>query len=131
MMGARQATFVACLAILVYHGSLNRPQSVLAEAPSEQSVCCGARQIALQASKADPQGKKAKSKRITPRLKPAELRQLRLPDVRITSATHHKANKAVNVNNAGRRLGPIGVAHVDVEGLIGGTIRTAAAGRME
>ena len=90
-MRTRQATLVACLAILLHHGSTNGPQSFLAGEP--------------------------------PRLKPGALKRLRLPDVRITSAMHHEAKKAANADNAGRFLGPISVAHVDVEGLIGGTIR--------
>ncbi len=121
-MGTRQATLIACLAILVHHGSMKGPQSSLAGAPPEQPVCCGAGPVGIKTSPRDSHGE-ATSTWILPRLKPAALRQLRLPDIRITSATHHEANKAVNVDNAGRRLGPIGVAHADVEGLIGDTIR--------
>jgi feruloyl esterase len=57
------------------------------------------------------------------RLTVAAVKGLRLPDVRILTAVHHEANKAAIGNNAGRRLGPIGVAHVDVKGIIGGVIR--------
>lgn len=57
-------------------------------------------------------GESAKSTlQVAPRLKPADIQKLRLPDVRITSAAHYGT----------KRLG-IKVPHVQVNGMIGGTI---------
>ncbi|MEO2018713.1 MAG: tannase/feruloyl esterase family alpha/beta hydrolase [Fuerstiella sp.] len=122
-MRTRRATLVTCLAIVVHHVSTTSPPSWLAAAPPEQSVCCSTGPVVITTSTPASERTQETSHRISPRLKPAALQQLRLPDVRITSATHHEANEAANVDNLGRSLSRIGVAHVDVEGLIGGTIR--------
>ena len=51
--------------------------------------------------------------RVAPRLKLAQIKQLRLPDVRITSALHYESNAT----------GRVSEAHVAVQGAIGGTIK--------
>ena len=56
---------------------------------------------------------------VAPKLQPEEIQQLRLPDVRISTAVHREAKPA-----GGRRANPqqAVVAHVEVRGVIGGTI---------
>ena len=101
---------VALLAIL--------SQAVAVRAQKEQPLCCGAKQVTSEGS-SDSQQQNPQNARVTPRLKPAEIKQLRLPDVRITSAIHHEGSNDANATGRDQ----VSVAHVEVEGVIGGTIQ--------
>lgn len=99
--------------ILWGQGVLRAQESAAAQSAQRLASCCGGQQAVGVASSSDSGGQES---RVGPRLRPSDLAQLRLPDVRITSAVHH-------AGHPGRVGGRINVSHVDVKGTIGGTIR--------
>jgi len=101
----------AWLTILLHASVGLAQQPAVAHRPQqEQPLCCGAVLVASEKS-SDTRQPNQRTARVAPRLKPGDIKQLRLPDVHITSAAHYGV----------RRIG-IRVPHVQVNGMIGGTI---------
>jgi len=103
---------VVWFVILLQPSVAQEQQSAVAVETQEQAICGGANQPGVDSS-SDSDRQDAG---VAPRLRLAEIKKLRLPDVRITSTVHHEGN-------ARRAAGQVQVAHVDVEGIIGGTIQ--------
>ena len=101
----------AWLTVLLHAGVGLAQQPAVAHRPQqEQPLCCGAVPVASEKS-SDRRQPNQRTARVAPRLKPGAIKQLRLPDVHITSAAHY-----------GVRRNGIKVPHVQVNGMIGGTI---------